>query len=78
MWAPMAGCFSVQRGGQCHGFELHGLSKFSQVYWELEMLHDGSGEDMGCPKVSLELLLTPLTRRGWQASANLELFRDLV
>lgn len=58
----MAGYCSVQRGGQCHGFELHGLSKFPQVHWDLEMLDDGSGEDVGCPKVSMELLLTPLTR----------------
>lgn len=55
MWVPVAGYCSVQRGG-------HGLSKFSQVYWDLEMLDNGSGEDMGCPKVSLELLLTPPTR----------------
>lgn len=44
------------------GFELHGLSKFSWVYWDLGMLDDGSGEDMGCPKVSIEQLLTPSTR----------------
>lgn len=44
------------------GLELHGLSKSSQVYWDLEMLFDGTGEDMGCPKVSIELFLTPLTR----------------
>lgn len=55
VWVPVAGYCSVQRGG-------HGLSKFSQVYWDLEMLDNGSGEDMGCPKVSLELLLTPSTR----------------
>lgn len=52
----------MQRSGQCHGFELHGLSKFPQMHWALEMLDDGSGEDMGCPKASVELLLTPLTR----------------
>lgn len=61
MWVPVAGYCSVQWDGQCHGFELLSMSKFSQVYWGLEMLDDGSEEDMGCPKVSIELLLTPST-----------------
>lgn len=58
----MAGYCSVQRDSQCHEFELHGLSKLSQVYWDLEMLDDGSGEHMECPKLSIELLLIPSTR----------------
>lgn len=36
----------VQRSAPCGG-AVNGFSKFLQVYWDLEMLDAGGGEDMG-------------------------------